>query len=87
MAKSLRTNFIYNIINTVSGLVFPLITYPYAFRILMVEGIGTINFLYSIISYVILLTSLGIPLYGIREIARVRDDKRELTKTTFELCR
>lgn len=85
MAKSLRTNFIYNIINTVSGLVFPLITYPYAFRILMVEGIGTVNFLYSIISYVILLTSLGIPLYGIREIARVRDDKRELTKTTFEL--
>lgn len=83
--KSLKTNFIYNIINTISGLLFPLITYPYAFRILSAEGIGEVNFLNSIISYVILLTSLGIPLYGIREIARVRDDLKELSKTTVEI--
>lgn len=85
MVKSLRTNFIYNIINTISGLVFPLITYPYVFRILMAEDIGTVNFLNSIISYVVLLTGLGIPLYGIREIARVRDDQKELTQTTLEI--
>ena len=85
MAKSVKVNFFYNIINTVSGLVFPLITYPYAFRILMADGIGEINFLNSIISYVSILTGLGIPLYGIREIARVRDDIKELTKTTLEI--
>lgn len=85
MAKSVRTNFIYNIINTVSGLVFPLITYPYAFRVLLADGIGEINFLNSIISYVILLTGLGIPMYGIREIARVRDNIEALTKTTVEI--
>lgn len=85
MAKSVRVNFIYNIINTVSGFVFPLITYPYSFRILMADGIGEINFLNSIVSYVLLLTGLGIPLYGIREIARVRDDRKELSKTTIEI--
>ena len=85
MGKSVKINFFYNIINTISGLVFPLITYPYAFRILMADGIGEVNFLNSIISYVALLTGLGIPLYGIREIARVRDDVKELTKTTLEI--
>lgn len=85
MSSSIRENFIYNIINTVCGLLFPLVTYPYAFRILTANGIGIVNFLNSIISYIVLLTSLGIPLYGIREIARVRDNPRELTRTTIEI--
>lgn len=85
MSSSIRENFIYNIINTVCGLLFPLVTYPYAFRILTANGIGIVNFLNSIISYIVLLTSLGIPLYGIRETARVRDNPRELTRTTIEI--
>ena len=85
MAKSIRVNFIYNVINTVSGLIFPLITYPYVFRILLADGVGQVNFYNSIISYITLLTGLGIPLYGIREIARVRDDIKELTQTTVEI--
>lgn len=85
MGKSIKTNFIFNIINTVSAFLFPLITFPYASRIIMAEGIGQVQFYTSIINYVLLLSSLGIPLYGIREIARVRDDKKELTKTTIEL--
>ena len=85
MAKSLRVNFVYNVINTVSGLFFPLITYPYVFRVLLADGVGQVNFFNSIISYVTLLTGLGIPLYGIREVARVRDNVRELSQTTAEI--
>lgn len=85
MAKSLRINFIYNILNTVSGLLFPLITFPYASRILMAEGIGQVQFFSSIINYILLFSSIGIPLYGIREIARVRDNERDLSKTTLEI--
>lgn len=72
-------------INTVSGLLFPLITFPYASRVILAEGIGQVQFYSSIINYVILFTGIGIPLYGIREIARVRDDVRELGKTTAEI--
>lgn len=85
MAKSIRVNFVYNIVNTISGLIFPLITYPYVFRILLADGIGQVNFFNSIISYVVLLTGLGIPLYGVREVARVRDNKDDLSKTTIEI--
>lgn len=83
--RSLTKNFIYSIINTVSGLLFPLFTFPYATRVLMPEGIGQVNFYNSIIAYVTLLVGMGIPTYGIREIARVRDNKEELTRVTIEL--
>jgi O-antigen/teichoic acid export membrane protein len=82
---SIKKNFVLNTINTVSGLLFPLITFPYASRILLADGIGQVQFLNSIIDYITLLTSLGIPLYAIREIAKVKEDKSMMSKTTMEI--
>ena len=85
MSASLKTNYIFNLLNTVSGLLFPLITFPYASRILLADGIGQVNFFQSIIQYITLLTCLGIPMYAIREIAKVRDDVKERNKTAVEI--
>lgn len=85
MAKSLKSNFVYNLINTSLGILFPLISFPYASRILMAERIGEVNFFQSIIQYVLLLTSLGIPMYAIREIAKVRDNVALRNKTLLEI--
>ena len=74
MAGSIKKNYIYNLINTVSGILFPLITFPYVSRVLLADGIGQVQFFDSIISYISLVTSLGIPLYAVRELARIRDD-------------
>lgn len=80
MVKSLKKNYIYNLLNTISGLLFPVITFPYASRVMMADGIGQVNFFASIISYISLFTCLGIPMYAIREVAKVREDveKRNL---------
>lgn len=72
-------------IGTVSGFLFPMITFPYVSRIIMAEGMGQVQFYTSVINYIILLTGLGIPLYGIREIARVRDNITNLSRTTTEI--
>ena len=72
-------------IGTVSGFLFPMITFPFVARVIMAEGIGQVQFYNSIINYVVLLTSLGIPLYATREIARVRDNIAELSRTTTEI--
>lgn len=85
MSKSLKKNYILNLTNTISTMLFPLITFPYAARIIMADGIGQVNFFSSIISYISLFTCLGIPMYAIRETARVRDDQKELSKTTTEI--
>lgn len=83
--KSLKKNFALNLINTISGLLFPLITFPYASRILLAEGIGKIQFFHSIIDYIALFSALGIPLYAVREIARVRNDIKLSSKITIEI--
>jgi len=85
MSKSVKVNYIFNLINTVSGLLFPLITFPYASRVMMADGIGHVNFYSSIIGYISLLSCLGIPMYAIREIAKVRDDEALRDKTAVEI--
>lgn len=82
---SLKGNIILNYINTISGLIFPIITFPYAARVLQPEGIGVVNFQNSIIGYIVLLTSLGIPLYAVREIAKCRNDLELRDRTTAEI--
>ncbi|MBR2716915.1 MAG: polysaccharide biosynthesis C-terminal domain-containing protein [Oscillospiraceae bacterium] len=46
---------------------------------------GQETFASSVASYFIMLTMLGIPTYGIRACARVRDDREKLSQTVQEL--
>lgn len=68
---SLKTNVILNFINAVTGIIFPVVTFPYAARVLLPEGIGTVNFLQSIVAYIVLLTSLGIPMYAVERLPNI----------------
>ena len=83
--KSLKLNFIMNAILTMSQFIFPLITFPYISRILLPAGTGKVSFATSVISYFALFAQLGIPTYGIRACAKVRDNKKELSKVVQEL--
>lgn len=83
--KSLKLNFIMNSILTMSSFIFPLITFPYVSRILLPGGTGKVSFATSVISYFAMFAQLGIPTYGIRACAKVRDNRKELTKTAQEI--
>lgn len=83
--KSIKLNFIMNAILTLSSFIFPLITFPYVSRILLPEGMGKVAMATSVISYFALLARLGIPMYGIRACAGVRDDRLLLSKMVQEL--
>ena len=83
--KSIRKNAAFNVMKTAMSMLFPLITFPYASRILSPEGIGKVNFANSIVAYFTLIAGLGIEFYGIREGAKVRHDKDKLSKLTMEL--
>ena len=85
MAQSVKVNYILNLINTGSQMLFPLITFPYACRVIGADGIGQVNFFQSIIQYISLFTCLGIPLYAIREIARVRNDIVKMNRIATEI--
>ena len=71
---SIKKNFLYNGALTAANYIFPLIVYPYTFRVLGVHNIGICNFVDSIISYFILFSMMGIGTLGIREMAKYNDD-------------
>lgn len=83
--KSLKLNFIMNALLTMSSFIFPLITFPYVSRVLLPVGTGKVNMAVSFISYFTMFAQLGIPTYGIRACAKVRDDRKKLSQTVQEL--
>lgn len=83
--KSLKLNVILNMMLTLSGIIFPLITFPYVTRVLQPEGTGRIAFANSVVNYFSMLAAMGIPTYGIRTCAKVRDDKTALSRTVHEI--
>ena len=83
--KSVKFNFIMNFFLTVSQFLFPLITFPYVSRVLKPAGTGSVAFATSVITYFTMFAMLGVPTYGIRACARVRENKEELSKTVQEL--
>ncbi len=83
--SSIKQNFIFNALLSLSQVVFPLITFPYVARVILPTGVGEVTFVESICRYVILFSALGIPIYGVREIAKVKNDKDKLNKLFTEL--
>ncbi len=82
---SVKRNIFLNSINTATGILFPVVTFPYAARVLLPDGIGAVNFLNSIIGYIVMLTSLGIPMYAVKEVAKYSDDKVQRDRITIEI--
>jgi O-antigen/teichoic acid export membrane protein len=80
---SLKKNVVYNTILTVSNVAFPVITTPYVSRVLGVENIGIVNFAITYASYFALFAALGIPKYGIREIAKHNNGSQENRQQVF----
>jgi len=81
----LKRNILYNTILQLSQLLFPLITFPYAARVLMPSAMGSVSFASNFTQYFLTFAFLGIPAYGIREIAKVKGNHILLKKTFSEL--
>lgn len=71
--KSLSRNLIAQGLLAVTQVLFPLITLPVITSAIGAKGYGMVSFTDSIAQLTILLSSAGIPLYGIREIASNAD--------------
>lgn len=82
---SLKKNFIYSSILTVSTYLFPLIVYPYVSRTLGLSNIGIVNFVDNLVNYFVFLSMMGITTVGVREIASVRSNRQALSKTFMSL--
>jgi O-antigen/teichoic acid export membrane protein len=78
-------NYIFNTVLVISNFLFPMVTFPYVARILGPEGIGKVNYAFTVASYFIMIAQVGVPVYGIKEISKVRENKQNLSKVFSEL--
>ncbi len=83
--KGIVKNYMYNLTYQLLVLILPLITTPYLSRVLGAEAIGIYSYTLSITTYFILLGSLGVAMYGQREIAYVQDDIKKRSRVFFEI--
>lgn len=82
---SVKKNLLYTFLLSFSQVAFPLLSIPYISRILNPDGIGRVGFIDSLTYYFIVIAEFGIVTYGIREVARKRDDPNGLKKLVSEL--
>lgn len=84
MYKKKETNFERNsciyIIKNIMGVLFPLITFKYASKIILPEGIGKVNYVQAIVSYFSLIASMGISSFAIAEGSKIREDKEKFAR-------
>ena len=83
--NSIAKNFSFNLIYQMLAVVLPLITTPYVSRILGAKSIGIYGYTTSIVTYFILLGTLGITMYGQREIAYLQGDKKKTSIVFWEI--
>lgn len=78
-------NYIYQFIYQLINIIFPILTLPYVSKVLGAENLGMYTYSFSIITYLILVSDLGIRNYGSRKVAYCRENKGELEKFFWEL--
>lgn len=82
---SIKKNIIISTFYQILSVITPLITAPYISRIIGPRGIGAYSYTSSIQLYFSLFAALGTADYGMREIARVRLNKKERSEVFFEI--
>lgn len=83
--NSLKFNIILSSIHQLLTLFLPLVTAPYVSRILGAEGTGIFSYTSSIQAYFTLFAALGTGVYGVREIARKRNNKKQYSTLFWEI--
>ena len=85
MKSRLKKNFLYLSIYKVLELFIPMLISPILSRTLGAQSIGLYSYTYSIVCFFAILAELGCYRYGIREIAKVRDNKEKLEQTYSDI--
>ncbi|RKF44750.1 polysaccharide biosynthesis protein [Bacillus wiedmannii] len=81
--NKLISNYIYNTLYQVLILLIPIITIPYVSRVLGPEGVGINAYSLSIVQVFMLFAVLGIPLYGNRQVASVKQQGKKVMSRNF----
>ena len=72
-------NYAYNLSYQLLVIILPIITTPYVTRVFSSNDLGTYGYFNSIVTYFILLATLGVANYGTKEISGHRKDIQRIS--------
>lgn len=82
---SLRLNYLYSVFYQILSFVVPLFTIPYVSRVFGAEKLGVYSYTNTIAQYFVFFAMLGMNNYGVRTIAKIRENKNELNAVFSQL--
>ena len=82
---SLKKNIAISTLYQILLIILPIVTAPYIARVLGPDQSGVYDYTTSIMTYFAMFAALGTASYGVREIARVRDDAAMRSKLFWEI--
>ena len=84
MADKIRKNTILSILISLIQYIYPAISFAYVARVLQPEGLGKVQYASAFSSYFVMITGLGMPIYGLRSTStRKRSDLPALAGELF----
>lgn len=83
--KSIKKNYIFNLIYQLLLIIAPLITTPYVARVLGVEGVGVYSYSNSLVTYFVLFATLGTTTYAQRKISYTQKSAEERSRAFWEI--
>ena len=81
--KSLKKNYLLNLIYQILTIIVPFITTPYISRVLQAEGIGAYSYTLAVASYVGIFVTMGMDIYGQLQAAKCRSDRHACSNLVF----
>lgn len=84
-SKSIKINYFFNFLRVFSAALVGIFTLPHITKYLGPESLGKVEYVNTVINYFILFSALGIPVYGIREVSKKRDNFHKLYTLVTEL--
>lgn len=83
MKNNIIKNYFLNIIIMFFNILFPIIVFPYASRILLPENYGKYDFAISFVSYFSVCANLGIQNYAVKELIHAKLEGEKILKNRF----
>lgn len=85
MNNSIKKNYIYNLMYEILAIITPMITAPYAARVLGAQGVGANAYVGSFVSYFAIFAVTGTTTYGKRKIAENQQNIENRSRDFWEI--
>lgn len=82
---SVKENYFYNLVYQILIVVLPIVVTPYLSRVLGAKSVGIYNYTLSIATYFVLFGTMGMSLFGQREVAYYQQDIKKRSEIFYSL--